>query len=103
MNAGDTILDLSKITDDALVRSPQWYRQLVDAVNDMVVHDFNGLVQILYRLDVSEHKIREALAGHPGADAAKLIARLLLERQIQKLETRKLFQQRQPQDDEERW
>ena len=103
MNATDTILDLTKATDDGLVRSPEWYRRLVEAVNDLVVHDFGALVQILYRLDVSETKIRAALAGHPGHDAADLIAKLLLERQIQKLESRKKFKQQATPDEEERW
>jgi hypothetical protein len=104
MTSTDTILQLSRTTDCGLVRSPEWFRELVSAVNDLLVHDFNGLVQILYRLDVSETKIREALVQSPGTDAADLIAKLLLERQIQKIESRKSF--RPPpagDDDNERW
>lgn len=103
MTPTDTIIDLTKTTDDALVRSPEWYRQLIAAVNDLVVNDFGALVQILYRLDVSEDKIRKALTGNPGADAADLIARLLLERQVQKLEARKQFAAPRPENEEEKW
>jgi predicted ATP-grasp superfamily ATP-dependent carboligase len=103
MNATDTILELAKTTDDGLVRSPDWYRQLVDAVNDLVVNDFSALIQILYRLDVSETKIRTALAANPVTDAAELIAKLLLERQLQKLEMRKHFSSVNPVDEDEKW
>lgn len=103
MTASDTILDLANTTEEGLVRSPEWYRRLVEAVNDLVLHDFNGLVQILYRLDVSESKIRQALSGNPGTDAAELIAQLLLKRQLQKLEARKYFSSQPPGDQEREW
>ena len=103
MNATDTILELSKTTDDGLVRSPEWYRQLVAAVNDLVVNDFGALIQILYRLDVSETKIRTALVANPVTDAAELIAKLLLERQIQKLEMRKHFPSAKPANEDDKW
>lgn len=103
MSAANTILDLSAITDEALVHSPEWYRQLVDAVNHLVVNDFGALVQILYRLDVSEEKIRKSLSANPQRDAADLIAKLLLERQVQKMKQRKAFTQQVAPDEAERW
>lgn len=103
MTATDTILELAKVNNEALVHSPEWWRQLVDAVNDLLVNDFNALVQILYRLDVDENKIRTSLAGNMGTDAAELIARLLLERQVQKLEYRKSVKTDLPEDEGERW
>lgn len=103
MTATDTILELAKVNDEALVHSPEWWRQLVDAVNDLLVNDFNALVQMLYRLDVDENKIRASLAGNRGTDAAELIAGLLLERQIQKLEYRKSVKVGLPEDEGERW
>jgi hypothetical protein len=103
MTSTDTILELYKTTDDGLVHSSEWYRLLSEAVNDLVLHDFNGLIQILYRLDVSEEKIRRALLQNTGIDAAVLITNLLLERQLQRLATRKEFSQTPPANDEERW
>jgi hypothetical protein len=103
MTATDTILELAKVNNEALVHSPEWWRQLVDAVNDLLVNDFGALVQILYRLDVDENKIRASLAGNVGTDAAELIARLLLERQVQKLEYRKSVKTDLPEDEGERW
>jgi hypothetical protein len=103
MTATDTILDLAKTTDNDLVRSPEWYRQLVEAVNDLADKDFGALIQVLYRLDVDEGKIKRALAANPGQDAAGLIAGLLLERQLQKLESRKHFASFTSRPEEPEW
>ncbi len=103
MTATDTILELVKVNEEALVQSPEWWRQLVAAVNDLLIHDFAALVQILYRLDVDENKIRTSLAGNAGTDAAELIAGLLLERQLQKLAQRQWLKVDVPEDEGERW
>jgi len=101
MNAQDTIWLLSDAKEEAVVRSPEWYRELVEAVNALLEHDFNALVQMLYRLDVSEEKIRNALGEHAGTDAAELIAELLLERQLEKLKTREAFKTPRPKSDDD--
>jgi hypothetical protein len=103
MNNSDKILELCRTTDAALVQSPGWYRELVEAVNNLLVHDFNRLIQLLYRFDVDEQKIRRSISGNPGTDAAELIAGLLLERQLQKIRLRKSFKAQAADDDEEKW
>ena len=53
---------------------------LIDYINDCIQHDFNKLVQLLYRIDVSEEKLKYILQLNPNEDAAKLIAAVILER-----------------------
>ena len=73
-------------------------------LNDMIVHDFAQLVTALYRIDVSEQKIRQTLKDNPKADAGRIIAHLIVERQKQKIKTRELFRSRENDIDEnERW
>ena len=55
-------------------------RQLEDAINELIKNDFSRLVQILYRIDVSEAKLKYLLNSHPNEDAGKLIAQVILER-----------------------
>jgi hypothetical protein len=63
---------------------------LTSYLNDLVLHNFNHLVSILYRIDVSEQKVRLALAQNPqNKTAGEIIAQLLLEREAQKIEFRK--------------
>jgi hypothetical protein len=68
--------------------------RLAAYLNDLVLHNFNHLVSILYRIDVSEQKVRLALAQNPqNKTAGEIIAHLLLEREAQKIEFRKKYKQ----------
>ncbi len=53
---------------------------LIVYINDCINHDFNKLVQLLYRIDVSENKLKTILQSNPTEDAAKLIATVIIER-----------------------
>jgi len=53
---------------------------LIIYINDCIQHDFNKLVQLLYRIDVSEEKLKYILQLNPNEDAAKLIAAVIVER-----------------------
>ena len=61
--------------------------KLVSYINDLINHDFGKLIRILYRIDVSEKKIKEMLASSL-TDAGVLIADMIIERQMQKIRTR---------------
>ena len=53
---------------------------LETAINELIKNDFSRLVQILYRIDVSEAKLKNILNANPTEDAGKLIAQVILER-----------------------
>lgn len=54
--------------------------QLSDFVNECIKNDFSKLVQLLYRIDVSEQKLKTILQANPNEDAGKLIAAIIVER-----------------------
>ena len=77
---------------------------LVDRVNELIIKDFEKLVSILYRIDVSEAKINTLLKEFPDEDAAETIVNLMLEREVEKIKTRKEFRQKDDDfDEEEKW
>jgi hypothetical protein len=76
---------------------------LAERVNWLIVHDFDTLVRLLYRIDVSEAKLKKLLQDHPDADAGLLIAAMIIDRQRQKIESRARHRQPKADDDEERW
>ncbi|HEX7691500.1 MAG TPA: hypothetical protein VF408_03880 [Sediminibacterium sp.] len=78
-------------------------RQLAEYVNGLIATDFPRLVQLLYRLDVSEEKLKAALAAHTGIDAGILIAQLLAERIEQSRKTRQMFRADGDIPEEEKW
>lgn len=73
-------------------------------INDLINHNFQQLVQILYRIDVNESKLKKLLQDNPQQDAGNLIARLIIERQLQKIKLKQEFRNRPPADnEEEKW
>lgn len=61
---------------------------LAEKINYLIVHDFSLLVQILYRIDVSENKLKTLLKENTDSNAGKIIAALVIERQLQKIKSR---------------
>jgi hypothetical protein len=78
-------------------------RKLVEAVNHLLVHDFNKLVWVLYRVDVSEPKLKRLLQENAGTDAAELITDLLIERQQEKARSRERFKGNADIPEEDKW
>jgi hypothetical protein len=76
---------------------------LAEKVNRLIVADFSGLVQWLYRVDVDEQRIKNLLKAHPAGDAGLIIARLLIERTIQKIHSRKWTSRDDKKNDGEKW
>jgi len=54
--------------------------ELETMINDLIKEDFSKLVQLLYRIDVSQAKLKNVLKEHPNEDAGKLIALIVIER-----------------------
>ena len=77
---------------------------LAAGINEMINNDFSGLINLLYRFDIDEKKLRDLLSADSGKDAGIIIADLLIERQLQKEKTRKEFNKDQNEIDEnEKW
>ena len=77
---------------------------LADRINELVNTDFQKLVTILYRMDVSEIKLKQLLKDNPGADAGMIIADLMIERQAEKIRSREQYSKRDENiSDDEKW
>ena len=78
--------------------------QLTQHINHLINTDFEKLVYYLYRIDVNETKMKQLLQQQQGENAAQLIARLIIDRQLQKVKSRAEHNST-PTDDEdaERW
>lgn len=75
-----------KATDDVAFKN-----RLAVIINELINKDFDRLVGILYRLDVNEQKLKELLAQNQLSDAGLIIAESIIERQKQKMASRKKF------------
>ena len=78
-------------------------QQLAYLINEMLLHDFEKLVQLLYAVDVSEQKLKTELAGNPNQDAGEVIADMMIKRQEEKLAVRHAFPPANNIAEDERW
>jgi hypothetical protein len=97
-----TLNTLFATKDVELLQNQSFLEDLASEINQLILTNFEKLVQLLYRIDVSEAKLKTLLKENPEKDAGKLIAWLITERQLQKLKQKATVQQN---DDceEERW
>lgn len=78
-----------------------WMTQYID---QLISNDFDALMLLLYRIDVSEQKVKSMLADNNGVNAARIIAELIIKRQQQKILSRSQFKSTPIDIDEsERW
>lgn len=76
---------------------------LSDHINSLILNNFTLLVSILYRLDISEKKLKEILLQQTQANAGNIIADLIVEKQLQKIETRKKYFTKEDINQEDSW
>ena len=84
-------------------RKEESKKQLATYINELLLHDFEKLVQVLYRVDVSEQKLKSVLMANKGKDAGELIADMLIKRQEEKLATRQSFPPANDIAEDDRW
>jgi hypothetical protein len=79
--------------------------KLVEHIDHLINNNFEELILVLYRVDVSEAKLKILLKENSGANAANTIAELIIERQLQKIKTREQFKSagEKENSDEEKW
>lgn len=85
------------------VRRNELRQELIEYVNNLLLHDFNKLVQLLYRIDVSEQKLKTVLSENPQTDAAVIITDLIIKRQEEKIKARQSFKPDADISEEEKW
>lgn len=95
-----SILDNSSI--DSLQESAL-FTKLSTYINHLILNNFEELIHILYRVDVSEHKLKTMLKENDKEDAGAMIAALIIERQIQKIKSRQEHRRDTNIIDEESW
>ncbi|MDN3588736.1 hypothetical protein QWY86_18790 [Pedobacter aquatilis] len=60
---------------------------LIDAFAYLVDNDFPKLIQILYKADVDQYKLKELLETTEGKSSAEVIVDAYISRQMKKIET----------------
>ena len=89
-------LDLLELNSEQKSDAEQ-FSILVVFIDDLIRNDFNRLVSILYRVDISEAKLKQKLAENTDntIPAAETIALLFIEREAEKILSREKYRSRQ--------
>lgn len=66
--------------------------KLAEHLDQLLTTDFNRLISILYRIDISQEKAMTALAENAQKETAgETLARLIIERQLEKIISRRKY------------
>ncbi len=93
--------DLEKRT--GLILTNNFRVELAAHMNELINTDFEKVVFLLYRIDISENTIKQLLALPSNNNAGELIADAIIARQVEKLATRKQFKQAINIAEEDKW
>ena len=87
-----------------LHQDKNFFNELSAQLNKMINENFEQLIALLYRIDVSENKLKNILAAEKSALSGDILAQLIIERQLEKLEARKKYKKDAGENnEEERW
>jgi hypothetical protein len=77
--------------------------KLASYINHLLLHNFEELLGLLYRVDVSKKILKKVLEENKEKDAGHLIAELLIKRQEEKIAVRNSFPPAKNIAEDERW
>jgi hypothetical protein len=97
--------DILKVLTDEMSTLEETDRreQLATYINYLLLNDFNGLIYLLYRVDVDEKKLKSILEEQKGIDSSQIIADLVWIRMKEKAQMRQSFKTDDEITDEEKW
>lgn len=67
--------------------------ELTAIIKYLLDKNFSKLLQAMYRIDIDENKLKAALSSDPPDQVAPNIAVLIIERALQKIDTRRKYKQ----------
>lgn len=94
-----------EIPADEQPSEEELFQHLCDRIAWMIEYNMEYLLSLLYRNDILEHKIHFALSPHEKDPANVALAKLVMERQKQRMETKEKYGKQNKDDIEEelRW
>jgi len=68
--------------------------QLQPVFHELLFNNRQKLMRVLYIIDIPEEKLQSTIAKHPEEPLANIISHLVIERELQKVITRRYFSQK---------
>ena len=83
----------SLIPNNDFERLEEFRKYLTEKMRDMLDKNYNLLINTLYRIDISEKKVSELFSSKNKELIPEKLADLIIERQIEKINFRKLYRE----------
>ena len=83
----------SLIPNNDFERLEEFRKYLTEKIRDMLDKNYNLLINTLYRIDISEKKVSELFSSKNKELIPEKLADLIIERQIEKINFRKLYRE----------
>jgi hypothetical protein len=83
----------SLIPNNDFERLEEFRKYLTEKMKDMLDMNYNLLINTLYRIDISEKKVSELFSSKNKEKIPEKLADLIIERQIEKINFRKLYRE----------
>lgn len=83
----------SLIPSTDLTSLEDFRKYLTERLKFLLDEKFDILVNILYRIDISEKKLNQLFSGNNRNSIPSVLADLIIERQLQKIKLRKLYKE----------
>lgn len=83
--------EIEVVKENADISFDELRKILIDRIIGLLSENPEKLMNMLYRFDVSEQKVHEIFTHSFPFDMPEKIAELIMERQMQKIQTRKLY------------
>ncbi len=83
--------DLLPVTDSREGKFNAFRALLIRRIEELAESNMEQLMWRLYRIDVSEKKLKEELQKYPASEFASVIADAIIQREIEKADSRKKF------------
>ncbi len=71
----------------------EFHKYLVIKLRDLLDNDYNLLINILYKIDISEKKLSKLFSSRNKESIPEELANLIIERQIEKVNFRRLYRE----------
>ena len=84
----------SIVPNNDFERLEEFRKYLIIKMKDMLDHNYNLLINTLYRIDISEKKLSELFSSQNKESIPEKLADLIIKRQIEKINFRKLYRER---------
>ena len=88
---------------DFTVKGPNIEKQLSAYINELIIKDFQKLLFVLYRLDISELQLQLLISKEKDRTAGDIIAAMIIKRELEKIESRRKYKASNSDSDEEKW